>query len=43
MQALRAYDAETPIDEAVTEWVPEAREALTALTTYLDDHRHDDR
>ncbi|MEZ3118214.1 queuine tRNA-ribosyltransferase tRNA-guanine transglycosylase [Halobaculum sp. MBLA0147] len=43
MQALRAYDAETAINEAVSEWVPEARETLTALTTYLDDHRHDDR
>ncbi|WP_302079973.1 DUF6884 domain-containing protein [Salinibaculum rarum] len=41
--ALRAYDAETSIEEAIQTWHQKAQKVLPATREYLRCHRHDDR
>lgn len=43
LQALRAYDREDSLIEAMATWRDEARSALEALIEYLERNRHDGR
>lgn len=43
LHALRAYDQQEPVTEAIETWRKAAREALDALPSYLREHRHDER
>jgi hypothetical protein len=43
LHALRAFDADRSISEALTDWYDSAEEALENLEPFLRDHRHDEQ
>ena len=43
LYALRAFDADRSISQALSEWHQAANEALEYLEPYLRDHRHDEQ
>jgi hypothetical protein len=43
LHALRAFDADQSISQALADWYREAEKTLENLESYLRDHRHDDQ
>lgn len=43
LHALRAFDADTSISQALRDWHQSAEETLTGLEPYLREHRHDEQ